>query len=427
METGTEDSRFEDPPENSRVDQVKRVRSERHNAAVRLAEAREAREATLATRLEMRQANANELRQRGLARLDILTKEHEAARNRIQEMLAEKKLDLEAAYHSARELCAEIGIAYMPGKTTDKDVLAVPLIEKAEAAKALNLPYGTGFEKKNINFLKFLLTLLCAVLSSINIGLSLHLLKTKLLVLNPLSLFTNTPAMVMGGFIALALLLTVSKIWTSVGTKIGFARPYKEFAKLEIAAVLLTAPIFLGLALFDARTLIMLSAARAALDPNAAIPLVVALLIGVIFSGLYVVGLAWSAFAEGYTVAALENIAAFIKAAENVNRKVLREKVSVQQALEAVASPDTFRETIKNLENGLDRLNEEFSHEAGELIAALPKIPTGFESHELQELADLNTGLRSEKARHDAHLLSRGNATPTTNRTASSSQNTDDR
>lgn len=392
---------------NIEKDWVEHTKAERYRLASRIAETREAE---FNKSLEVRYKSADELRQRHLAQLDTLAEEYTADRAQVKKKRAQAKVQLEAAHRSACEHCSEIGVQYVPGKTTGMDALAVPPMEKAEAAKKLDLKYGTGTVDKQSLILKPLLTVLCWVLSSVSIGLSFHLLDARHLVANPLSLLANPLSLGAGGLVSIGVLVAMTKIWKPIGTKIGFGRAQPEVLRLGIPAAVLTAAFFLGLAFLDARTMVLLNAARAALNPAVAVTIDFAFLFGVILSGVYVIGLAFTAFSDGYREAAQENIGAFIKQDQRDKIEKLKEKTPVLEAVEAVSDVGVANEVVRAFEEDLKSLDAEFERKQAELTASLPEVPDAIKPVEQEEVSKLRDRVRSEKTSYDAYKMSAGDA-----------------
>ena len=397
------DYQFDGPPASngSGEDAVDRVKRNRQNQAIRTLESRESE---FATRLGARQKSADELRGRGLAQIDAHEKEYQAERTQTKSKLDQADVHQDAAHRSAGEHCAQIGVHYVPRQTTDEDVLRVPLLEDAEAARRLNLPFGVGFSDTLVKVLKPILTLLCWLMSSMSLGLTFRLLDARNIFANPLMVALS---LVMGGVVAVGLLVALTPGWKALGTKMGTGRPKDEVTKMFIPVALITAALFVGLAFMDARAIILLNAARAALNPAYAIPMSVALLIGLLLSGVYSLGLAGTAFASGYNAAARQNIDAFIKLDEDMKREAAKKRVPIIKALEALAEVKVVGEIIQNLDSRFKRLDQEFKRERAEMITALPERPTTLESDERQELIDLRDHVRSVDAIYSAHTMSR--------------------
>lgn len=365
----------------------------------------ESRQSEFSARLETRKQEANGIRDRHLSFLDAKESEHKADRTQVKQKLDGAKLDLEAAHRSASEHCSEIGVRYVPGKTTEVDVLSVPLLEEAAVAKNLGLPFGVGFSDRLVGFLKPVLTVLCWFMSSLSLGLGFRLLEAKNIFANPIMVCLS---LVMGGVVAIGLLLSITPMWKSLGVKIASGRPTKEVIALLVPVAIATAVLMLGLAFLDAKAVILLNAARAALNPTFAIPMEIALLIGAVISGVYVLGLAATSFAESYTAAAKKSIYAEIKADENVKRDASKQTVPIRKALEALADVKVAEEVIQQLENDLRRMDGEFKGERAEILASIPQAPTKLEPDELKELTDLRDRARAAKTNLDAHIESRG-------------------
>jgi hypothetical protein len=378
-----------------------RTKKDRYYQAVR---EHESREAELNGRMDTRRQSAEEVRQRHLSLLDSKDAEYKAERADLKVDLKEAKLDLEAAHRSASEHCSEIGVRYVPGKTTEVDVLAVPLLLEAEVAKTLNLPFGVGFSDTLVKILKPVLTVLCWLMSSLSLGLGFRLLDAKNIFANPATVGLS---LVMGGVVAIGLLVAITWMWKPLGAKIGSGRPTKEVAGLLIPVVLITLALLLGLAFLDAKAVILLNAARAALNPAFGIPMEVALLIGAVISGTYVIGLAGASFADGYTSAAKKSIADYIKHDETCKQTAAKRTVPIKGALEALAEVKVAEENIQNLEADIKSLDAEFKRDRAEIISALPEPPTDLQPHEEHEINQLRDRVRSAQAHHSAHAATR--------------------
>jgi hypothetical protein len=402
----TENTYFENgqPPNGGGEESVDRMKSDRYYQAVR---EHESLGAEYNGRFESRKQHADDLRRRHLSVLDARETEYNSDRTRIKQKLHKAKLDLEATHRSASEHCSEIGVRYVPGKTTEVDVLSVPMIEEAEAAKRLGLPFGVGFNDRLLRFFKPILTILCWLMSSLSLGLGFKILDTKKIFGNPTTVGLS---LVMGGVVALGLLVAITSMWKALGTKIGAGRPTREVVGLLIPIAAMTAALLLGVAVLDAKAVILLNAARAALNPAFAIPMGIAVLIGAVISGTYILGLAGTGFAESYSLAAKKSIDAEIKGDENGKREAVKQTVLIREALEALADVKVAEQIIQNHENDLMRMDKEFKHERAEMLASVPVVPTTLEPDELRELASLRDRIRSAKAHLDAHIVSRSNS-----------------
>ena len=398
----------EHPPNLSEEGIVNHTKKQRYHQAVRESESKEAE---FNARLDVRKQGVEEIRQRHLTLLDAQQNEYQSERTQIKQNLDEAKINREAALRSASEHCSEVAVCYVAGKTTGMDILNVPLLEDAEAAKRLGLPFGVGFSDKVTKFLKPVLMVLCWFMSALSLGLAFRLLNAKNLFASPTMVGLS---IVIGGVVAVGLFVALTKMYLPIGTKIGSGRPTKEVIGLLIPVLILTLALLLGLACLDAKAIILLNAARAALNPAFEISMGVALLMGMVISGVYVLGLAGGAFADGYNDAARESIMAEIMRDKNVKQDEAKQKVPIRAALEALGNVKVADEIIQNLNDDLKHLDQEFKRERAEVLASLPQVPTTLEPDERKELTDLRDRTRSARAHQDAHIVSR-NSTTTSN------------
>lgn len=396
----------EEPPESGTTDRSEFTRWERFNSAVRRFEAREDE---LMARLHVRRQNATELRQTLRELFDAVEKEYRATRADLQHQIKNAEFDVNAAQLSAGRHCSEIGIPYVPGQTMEADVLRVPALADADAAHSLDLPFGVGLSDGRVKLLKPVLMVFCWLASSLSLGLLFHLLEVRRLFI---SLPMLAVSLIIGGVVATGLNITITALWRPIGVKTGSRRTRTEVLRVLVPVALITGTFFLSLVVLDAKALILLNAARAALNPIFAIPLGVGLFIGTILSGVYIVGLAGTAFAAGYDDAAKKSISAMIAADEQVKLEAAKKKVAVRLTLDALAQVKVTQAAIKSLKDSLKLADQEYSRERNSLVEALPKIPASLEDAELQELTDLRDRSDSAKIEYDAHVLSRSGSLP---------------
>lgn len=291
-----------------------------------------------------------------------------------------------------------------PGKTREADILRVPLLEEAEVAKKLGLPCGVGINDRFLKFIKPILTVFCWITAALSLGLGFELL-------NPKNLFGNAAgvilSLVMGGMVALGILLFLGWLWKIVGNKVGSCRPTKEVLGVLIPSVVVTTAILMGLAVLDANALILLNAARAALNPAFAIPTHIAILIGLVLSGIYVLGVSAASFADGYSATAKQTIEAVINTDEKQKQEAAKARMPVQLALGALANVKVADEIAQAHEDELKRADEAFKAERAELLASLPELPTNLEPEEIKESNELRDRARSADTHLNAHLAAR--------------------
>lgn len=383
-------------------DPMHRALSERYHQTCRTFESRDA---DFNARLEARRKSAEEIRQRRLTQLGVVENEYNAARVQGGQRLERAKVQLEAAHRAAGEHCSEIGMPYVPGQTSAADVLRVPLLGEAEAARLLDLPFGTGLSDTSVKILKPALSLLCCVMSGLSLGLGFHLLTAKHLLDNPAMLFLS---LIMGGVVAIGFLVSLTGMWKPIGVQMGIGRPKREAAALFIPVTLITTLLFFGAACLDAKALVLLNAAYAALNPAYAIPMGTALLCGIAISGLYVLGLAVTAFADGYSTAAKTNIRDYIKTDENDKREKAKRDVPAREALEALSGVKVAEEVFQRADDDLKRIDQDFKREVAAVYESLPEPPVNLEPDELQTLTDLRAKVSSAKTHYDAYVMSLG-------------------
>ena len=368
------------------------------------ARSHETLEAESKARLEVRQRSSEAIRQRHLSRLDAHEAEYVTDRAGAKGKLDEAKLDLEAAHHSASELCSDIGHRYVPGETSDEDLLRVPLLEDADGARELGLRFGVGYNDRLLNILKPVLALLAWLMSSLSLGLGFRIVEVKHLFANPVAVGLS---LVMGGVTAVGLFIAVTWMWKLIGAKVGSVRPQAEVVRVLVPIGILTAALWLGLSSLDAKAVILLNAARAALNPIYEVSMVVALLIGMVISGVYVVGLAITGFACEYTATARKYISAFIRADEIQKHTAAKQTIAIREALEALAEVKVTEEVLSRAESDLARLDQQFNRSRAEMLAQVPEVPTDLQPEEMRELSASRDRLRSAKAHLDAHVISR--------------------
>jgi hypothetical protein len=374
----------------------------------------ESKEAEINAQLQAQTQEINEKRGRHLSYLDEEKRQFHNDQAALKQEIKEAERQHEAAKRSASEHCANIGLRYVPDTTTENDILKGRSLEEADAATKLDLPFGTGFEDTRARFIKPILMLLCWLMSALSLGLGFRLLDPKDILANPATLVLS---LVMGGVVALGLLLAITPLWRLVGIKVGSSRPTEEVIWLLIPVAAVTMLLLLGLANLDAKALLLLNAAPAALNPARAIPLGVAMLIGAVISGVYVLGMAGTAFAEGYTTEARKRIQAAIKEHENRAREEAKKTVPNQRTLAVLGEVENAKARVQDLKNQLKTLQQGFKHELDDIIGSLPDAQTTLTPEQRQELNNLRERVRSEKIRLDAHMATRGDASRNGNAT----------
>ena len=399
----TENNQFDGNKPNTNVTEgnTHRTKKDRYYESAR---SHETLEAEAKARLDSRKESAQELRQRQLSRLDAHEAEYAADRANAKAKLDDAKLDVEAAHHSASEHCSELGIRYVPGKTTEEDLLKVTLLEDADAARDLGLRFGIGYKDWLLNILKPILAVLCWLMSSLSLGLGFRIVEAKHLFANPVAVGLS---LVMGGLTAIGLFVAITWTWKLVGAKVGSVRPSDEIVRLLVPVTAMTATLWLGLSFLDAKAVILLNAARAALNPIYEISMSVALLIGMVISGVYVLGLAVTGFASEYTATAKTYIFAVKRADENRKRTAAKESIPVREALEALADVKVTEEVLRVAEIDIAQLEQQFTRSHAEMMAQVPEVPTTLLPDEIRELTASRDRLRSAKAHFDAHVMSR--------------------
>lgn len=230
----------------------------------------ETREAEYQARVESRQARSKMMVDKLSRQIENLEREYEEDRANLRNSIEVCKHELHATHVAASRHCGEIGVNYLPGKTTDADVLRVPVLSEAEAARTLNLSHGSGLKSDGKTALKILSAALCAFVSSVAWGALITGLNLK----HPL---VNVPglvfALVLGTATSLIVWRFLSQLWSQVGAKAGAGRPSDEVRAAIMAALAQAGVVLIGLMALDGLGLIRANAAKAALNPLFAIPL----------------------------------------------------------------------------------------------------------------------------------------------------------
>lgn len=364
----------------------------------------QSREADLESVQEARIRSAEESRKRDLDYLEKIETEHDAASKQKKDRLDEAELTLEEEHRSASEHCAEIGVQYVPGSTSEADILRVTIIAEAVAAVRLGLRFGVGVSDRLVKAIKPFLTVFSLIVSTVSLGLGFKLLDAKRLFANPANLGISVA---MGGVVSAGILVVVTMMWKPIGCKIASLRPDREVIRLLIPIAAITAMIFFGMAFLDGQALVLMNAARAALNPALAISLPIAMLIGAVMSGTYVVGLSAAAFAEGYTVTAGKAITGEIQRDANEKQKALKQSVPHRRAIASLAHVRVAEEKVLQLRRELEQMDARFRSQRTVILASLAEVPTSLKPEEIAELAELRERERSAKAQLDAHELVR--------------------
>lgn len=361
-------------------------------------------EAQCASRLEVRQAQAKAQNDHVRGQMEFVQTEYQEERTKTKAALAKAKLDLDAAHRSASEHCAQINVKYQPDETTEADVHRVPLVHEAMAAKHLDLPFGVAINIRALTWIKPLLAICCWVLSSLGLGLLFKLLVPRALLANVVGVAVS---LVLGGLVTLGLVVFLMPAWKSIGSKLGSGRPRAEVMKTGLLVALITFLVFVALAGLDAFSFLTMNAARAALNPALAMPVGIAILLGCVCSGLYVIGLSYSNFCLGYSEAARKSIDGFIDTDKTSKVEAIKRTVPVKTAIDSLGHVKVVEERIRELELHLKKLDEDYKRESQELTAALPPIPTEFLPNEAQELKEMRERMNSDKTKYEAHTQSR--------------------
>ncbi|MBS1712989.1 MAG: hypothetical protein JST30_01495 [Armatimonadetes bacterium] len=364
----------------------------------------ESKEAEFADRLHVRQEQAKVHLERIYADVDYLKSEYQQERAQTKNALGTAKLDLDAAHRSAAEHCAQVNVKYEPGRTTETDVHRVPLVHEAEAARQLDLTFGVGINVRALAWVKPALAACCWILSSLGLGLLFKLLVPRALLANVVGVAIS---LVLGGLVTLGLVVFLMPAWKSIGSKLGSGRARQEVLKSGLLVTLVTVLVFVALAGLDAFSFLTMNASRAALNPALAMPVGIALLLGCVCSGIYVIGLAFSNFCLGYSESARKSIDGFIDTDKTGKVEAIKRTVPVKAAIDSLGHVKVIEERIRELETHLAKLKEDNDRETKALMSTRPEIPTELLPHEVQELKEMRERMNSDKVKYEAHAQSR--------------------
>ncbi len=360
----------------------------------------ENREAVANARLSERQDDAKQALERLDKQLKRITERFDSEANRINRATDLAKGDLATAHRAAADHCSEVGVQYLPGRTMQEDVLRVPLMTEDCASKILELPFGLGITDGLVNKLKLILAVVCWFASSLSLGLSFRLLNPKNLLENPTNLFV---AGAIGALVALGMFVMLTTCWKKIGAKIACSRPRSEVVAAVRPIAVLTLLAIFGLAFLDAKAIVLLNSARAEINPALGIPMIMALVIGMLIGSLYVTGLAATAFAEGYSTQARAAVRDHIRTREVIDREELKKAVPVRAALEALSAVEISNTRLERLEAEALDAKQKFDKDVGAINDLMPEIPTHCSSDENVELVTARERCRVAEINYHAY------------------------
>ena len=330
--------------------------------------------------------------------------EYEQDRGRVRCALEVCTQDLNAAHRSASRHCGEIGVRYVPGKTTEIEILRVPRISQAEAARSLDLKNGGEIAGERFAVLKTICTVLCAIVTSVAWGLLLFHVNYQKPLSTPLGFVLSLFA---GTLVALAVRYAITRSWSLVGTREGFGKGKELVSKAWLAAIGCSVGVLCFLIGLDGLGIAQANAARASLNPAAAIPLWLALIAASAINFAYVVGFAYASHADAYNTAASGQMSGLIQTDQALKQEVRKAQVLVQAALDALGQINIIESRIEDYKAEFKQLEIEFTRAMTELLNAMPEEPSGATLQEISQLKDLRDKVAVAKERYDAHLSSR--------------------
>lgn len=364
----------------------------------------EGREHDFAERRSARRAKTDRYTEKLASLIKLREDEYAHDRERIRGALEVCTQDLDAAHKAASRHCGEIGVRYVPGRTSEEDVLRVPVLQDAEAARMLDLKIGARFSHSRHPAVYWIVTLLCGAVTVVSLmgflGVSLR---------DPMQ-----KPMAFAGAVLFGLAVPVAgrhflhPSWRSVGARVGAGRPAQEVAQAKAVAALITAVAVAGVMTIDGLGLVRASSARASLDSALGVPLWAALLGAGVVNLLYICGSAYWAFGEGYDETAGAAVRGLVRSDEQRKQEDRKGRVMVQAALDALGQVKVVEGRIEEYRTELKRAEQEFAQALNELLEAMPEEPVGIAPEEEAEIEALREKVTVAKHRYDAHVSSRG-------------------
>jgi len=314
-------------------------------------------------------ARRQQVSQERLAKLQAdIDRHNESVRLEIDRTTARNDADIQrldaqivtakSVYNEAQKLVAE----------ADASLDEIEVTPSSAIILKLRLP-GSGLNIQATRKIKPVLTLTSIVVSGFSLGLVTR-------ILTPKHLFDRIDGVVLslifGVAVSLGLWLLSAQGWGLYGSRVG---GQSDAIKTLRPLVLLTAVLVTIFAVLDGHAIYVLNATRASFSPELQVDRMTSLLIGACLSGLYIGGLCFAGYIDGYNA----TIAETVQAEQDLERQASRnDPVFLGRAYEArkcKKMQDVARANLKELEDSRLKIIESFESRRDELKKALKDRP----------------------------------------------------
>lgn len=301
--------------------------------------------------------------------------EEESDHRRILRMRAARR-DLDEENTGLHEVAgtqyAELGIEYVPGKTTVADLYQVDDLSDTEAAEEAGLPAVFRRPERWLRILKVLAMAGAAILGTVGMG-------SFFLKRSPVQLLASPALLAMA--VAVAALLLVGTylgpfmMWARAG---AFAAASSESGHTRRAirnARLMTAVVIPFVSLVDAEMIASLNAARDMVDPGLRTPFGLVLAVAAGFNALYVLGVSVFAYNDGYGAQAEAMMDSKKARSAMAQRKEARAHVESKLACDAMNAVSVNEMRRERLGSEIEAAAGDFRAMAAAHESAIPAAP----------------------------------------------------
>jgi|GEM_PF-6051709 len=255
--------------------------------------------------------------------------------------------EIGAAQDIAGQAFANMGMAYVPGKSTVQDLYRTEPLAHSVAAERAGVPIAATMSDGLLKFLKFAGMIGCLLLGTLGMGALLLHIQPKTLFHSPLLIVALGLAFILVG----GAYLTVTPASRRHGSLVA-SKPNEVVTKRSLVTLsALVAGVIIIVALVDAKALMAINAAHAMINPESAPSFALTFLIAAALSATYVLGAAMLAFNDGLGFEAQKRIEAEQERHQDAYRKSQRNSLEVAQACEALNAVDVIETRRKSLDD----------------------------------------------------------------------------
>lgn len=275
---------------------------------------------------------------------------------------------------------ANLGLEYIPGKSTVEDLYRIEPLPLSVAADRAGVPVASTLHDGLLKILKYAGMIGCLLLGTIGMG-------ALLLHIPPKSLF-HTPLVIIALGLAFILVGGAYLIVAPASRRHGSlaaSRPNDPVTKRSLITLsILVAAVVVIVALVDAKALMAINAARAQINPESAPSFALTFLIAAALSATYVLGTAMLAFNEGFGFEAKKRIEAEQTSHAESHRKTQRKSLEVSQACEALNAIEVIEGRRKSLDAEIRNVEQGLRQSLSDTYAETGAPPELSEEHRQQ-------------------------------------------